>query len=43
MVVQASGKTSWADEGTYPVKERLGYAEEDKVPVFDLGGGSGHD
>lgn len=43
MAVQASGKTSWADEGAYPVKERLGDAEEDEVLVVDLGGGSGHD
>ena len=43
MAVQASGKTSWADEGAYPVKARLGNAEEDEVLVVDLGGGSGHD
>ena len=43
MAVQASGKTLWADEGAYPVKERLGNAEEDEVLVVDLGGGSGHD
>ena len=43
MAVQASGKTLWADEGAYPVKDRLGDAEEDEVLVVDLGGGSGHD
>ena len=43
MAVQASGKTLWADEGAYPVKERLGNAQEDEVLVVDLGGGSGHD
>jgi hypothetical protein len=43
MVVQASGKTMWADDGAYPVKERLGNANEDEVLVVDIGGGSGHD
>ena len=43
MAVQASGKTMWADEGAYPVKERLGDAEEDEVLVVDIGGGEGHD
>jgi hypothetical protein len=43
MAVQASGKTMWADKGAYPVKERLGGAEEDEVLVVDIGGGTGHD
>lgn len=43
MTVQASGKTMWADEGFYPVKERLGGAKEDEVLVVDIGGGAGHD
>lgn len=43
MAVQASGKTMWADEGAYPVKERLGNANEDEVLVVDIGGGAGHD
>jgi len=43
MAVQASGKTMWADEGAYPVKERLGSAEEGEVLVVDIGGGTGHD
>lgn len=43
MTVQASGKTMWADEGAYPVRERLGYAKEDEVLVVDVGGGVGHD
>jgi hypothetical protein len=43
MTVQASSKTMWADDGAYPVKERLGNATEDEVLVVDIGGGAGHD
>jgi hypothetical protein len=43
MAVQASSKTMWADDGAYPVKERLGDAREDEVLVVDIGGGAGHD
>lgn len=43
MTVQASGKTMWADDGAYPVKERLSSATEDEVLVVDIGGGAGHD
>lgn len=43
MAVQASGKTMWADDGAYPVKEKLGSATEDQVLVVDIGGGAGHD
>jgi hypothetical protein len=43
MAVQASSKTMWADDGAYPVKERLGSAKEDEVLVVDIGGGAGHD
>jgi hypothetical protein len=43
MAVQASSKTMWADDGAYPVKERLGNSKEDEVLVVDIGGGAGHD
>lgn len=43
MAVQVAGEPTWADEGAYPVKERLGNAEEDEVCVVDLGGVTGHD
>jgi hypothetical protein len=43
MTAQASSKTMWADDGAYPVKERLGNATEDEVLVVDIGGGAGHD
>lgn len=43
MTFQASGKTMWADEGAYPVAERLGNAREEDVLVVDIGGGVGHD
>lgn len=43
MTVQASGKMMWADDGAYPVKERLSRATEDEVLVVDIGGGAGHD
>ena len=41
--MQAGGKTMWADEGAYPVRERLGTASDDEVLVVDIGGGAGHD
>jgi len=43
MAMQAGGKTMWADEGAYPVRERLGNANDDEVLVVDIGGGAGHD
>jgi hypothetical protein len=43
MAMQAGGKTMWADEGAYPVRERLGNASDDEVLVVDIGGGAGHD
>jgi hypothetical protein len=44
MAMQAGGKTMWADEGAYPVRERLGNAvDDDEVLVVDIGGGAGHD
>ena len=43
MAMQAGGKTMWADEGAYPVRERLGDACADEVLVVDIGGGAGHD
>jgi hypothetical protein len=43
MTVQASSKTMWAEDGAYPVKERLGNAKDDEVLVVDIGGGAGHD
>ena len=43
MAMQAGGKTMWADEGAYPVRERLGKADESDVLVVDVGGGAGHD
>jgi hypothetical protein len=44
MAMQAGGKTMWADEGAYPVRERLGNVKDDgEVLVVDIGGGAGHD
>ena len=43
MAMQAGGKTMWADEGAYPVRERLGNASDDEVLDVDIGGGAGHD
>ena len=43
MAMQSGGKTIWADEGAYPVRERLGEASEGEVLVVDIGGGMGHD
>jgi hypothetical protein len=44
MAMQAGGKTMWADEGAYPVRERLGPAKDDgEVLIVDIGGGAGHD
>jgi hypothetical protein len=43
MAMQAGGKTMWADEGAYPVRERLGNASDDEALIVDIGGGAGHD
>jgi hypothetical protein len=43
MSVEAAGKPMWADYGAYPVRERLGGANDDEVLVVDIGGGAGHD
>ena len=38
------GKSSWCDEGFYPVTERIGQALNSETPLLvDVGGGLGHD
>lgn len=38
------GKSSWCDEGFYPVVERIGQGLNSEAPLLvDVGGGIGHD
>ena len=38
------GKSSWCDEGFYPVVERIGQGINSEAPLLvDVGGGIGHD